>query len=222
MIVQNFQQSLESSVKNKLQLKVNDNRSTMLSVNWEPDCTKVSLHRMFLHAPQNIMDDLACYLRQEPPTLSPSLKSFINTNLNSLNYSKRLDSRKLCTLGATYDLQALYEALNDEYFENTLQLNITWFGRADQRNKKKVTFGLYYEPLRLIKINKMLDQPLFPEFFIAYVIYHEMVHHFCPSYVDKSGIHRIHNEQFKAQEKKFKDYALAQEWIKNHQHVFFE
>ena len=64
--------SLEKGSEAKVQLKINNNRSTMLSVRWEPDCTKVSLHQMFLNAPTNIMQDLACYVRQEQET-SPLL-----------------------------------------------------------------------------------------------------------------------------------------------------
>ena len=50
-----FQERLENSVGSKLRLKINDNRSTMLSVKWDPDCTKVSLH----HATYVVRSDFA-------------------------------------------------------------------------------------------------------------------------------------------------------------------
>ena len=67
----------------------------MLSVKWEPDCTKVSLHRMFLQAPQECDGSLACYLRQEHKIIAPSVKAFIEDNLKSLDYSHQLDRSKL-------------------------------------------------------------------------------------------------------------------------------
>ncbi len=70
-----LQEQLENRIGTKLYLKINDNRSTMLSVKWEPDCTKVSLHRMFLEAPSNMMQALTCYIKGEHKNLSPKYKS---------------------------------------------------------------------------------------------------------------------------------------------------
>ncbi len=92
-----FQEQLENSAGMKLHLKINDNRSTMLSVKWEPDCTKVSLHRMFLQAPQNVMQALACYLRGEHKNISPSIKAYIEDNLQKLDYSYQRDLSNLQT-----------------------------------------------------------------------------------------------------------------------------
>ncbi len=72
--LRSFSQVLEDSARMKLKLKINDNHSTMLSVRWEPECAKVSLHRMFLEAPENVMQALACYIRGEHKILAPSKK----------------------------------------------------------------------------------------------------------------------------------------------------
>lgn len=216
-----FQQKLEEKAGMKLQLKINDNRSTMLSVRWEPDQTKVSLHRMFLQAPRNVMDSLACYLRREHQEISPTIKYFIEENIKKLDYSHMLDPQKLSFQGSIYNLQKQYNTINQEYFDNQLDLNITWFGKPNQRNRTRVTFGLYHEPLRLIKINRMMDSPRFPEYVVNYIIYHEMLHHVCPSYHDQKGIHRIHSKEFKEKEIQFHQYTLAQNWIKeHHRHLF--
>lgn len=216
-----LQREVEKSSRKRLKLKINDNRSTMLSVKWEPDCTKVSLHRMFLDAPKNIMDELACYLCRDRKIISPSLKAFIETNLHKLDYSHQVDIRKLNCKGNVYNLQRIYDQLNDEYFDGKLDLFITWFGKATKRSRTRITFGLYHDPLRLIKIHKRLDSPAYPDYVVAYVVYHEMVHHVCPSYVDEKGLHRVHSKEFKAQEKLYRHYDLAQKWIREHQTNFF-
>lgn len=216
-----LQEHLEIRVGTKLHLKINDNRSTMLSVKWEPDCTKVSLHRMFLEAPQNIMQALTFYLKGEHKILSPSIKAYIEDNLQKLDYSHELDLNKLQAVGSVHDLKAVYDNLNKEYFDNSLNLHITWFGKAQNRNRSRITFGLYYDPLKLIKINRLLDQQRFPEYVIAYVIYHEMLHYVCPTYVDEKGQKHIHSKQFKALEKKFKYFDLAQQWLRRHQNELF-
>lgn len=217
-----FQEWLESNAGMKLDLKINDNRSTMLSVKWEPDCTKVSLHRMFLKAPQNVMQALACYLKGKDKKLAPSIKAYIEYNLQRLDYSHELDLSKLDTRGRIYDLEKIYHYLNDEYFDDSLGLHITWFGERKKRVSQRVTFGLYHDPLRLIKINRLLDHQHFPDYFVAYVIYHEMLHYVCPTYVDAKGQKHIHSKAFKEQEKKFKYYQHAQNWIRDHQHYLFD
>lgn len=217
----NFHEELESQIGNKLHLKINDNRSTMLSVKWEPYCTKVSVHRMFLQAPRNVMHELATYLRQKRRPLPTGLKAYIENNLHKLDYSSQLDLDKLTPQGRVYDLQQIYEELNEIYFNNKLKLYITWFGKPFRSTSSRFTFGLYHDPLKLIKINKLLDSHNFPPYLVYFIVYHEMVHHVCPSYVDDRGIKHIHSKEFKEQEKKFQYFDLAEKWIKNNQKYFF-
>lgn len=186
----------------------------MLSVRWEPDKTLISMHEMFLKAPQNVMDDLACYFRGEKKAISPRIRAFIEDGYKRLDYSHTVDTSKLETRGLVYDLKAIYDELNLEYFEGLLALFITWFGKHIQKNRSKINFGLYYDPLKLIKVNRIMDTSQFPEYVVKFIIYHEMLHHVCPSYHDDKGIHRIHSKEFKALEKKFRDYKAAQAWIK--------
>jgi len=221
MSIKFFQEELEEEIGKKLELEINDNRSTMLSVKWGPDYTKVSLHRMFLKAPQNIMDKLACYIRQEDKSIHPKVKAFIETGLQKLDYSKTIDSSKFYQVGNVYHLKQIYDDLNEEYFNGKLKIAITWFGKLAQRNKTRVTFGLYHDSMKLIKINRILDSPSFPDYFVAYVIYHEMVHHVCPAYVDEKGINRVHSKEFKEIESKFKYFDLAEKWVHENQNNFF-
>src|SRR5262249_43107748 len=137
------------------------------------DCTKVSLHRMFLEAPKNVMQALACYIRQEHKIIHPNVKAFIEEGLKNLDYSHLLDKSKLHVQGNIYNLKEIYDDLNNEYFDDKLRLFITWFGNG-KRSRSRVTFGLYHDPLKLIKINRLLDSPSIPDYLVSYVIYHEM------------------------------------------------
>jgi hypothetical protein len=217
-----FQQQLEESAGIKLQIKINDNRSTMLSVKWTPDFTKVSLHRMFLQAPQNVMQALACYLSGADKKIALSIKAFIEDNIQKLDYTHELDLSLLQTKGRFYDLKEIYHAVNEEYFGKELDLYITWFGKEHHRKRRsRVIFGLYNDPLKLIKINRMLDNTRFPDYFISYVVFHEMLHHVCPSYIDERGLKQIHSKEFKHREKQFKYYKQAKQWIKDNQTYLF-
>lgn len=213
MTISIFRERLEVTSGKKLKLRINNNRSTMLSVKWgEPDCT-VSLHSFFLGAPENVMNALACYIKQEHKTIAPSIKMFIEDNLKKLDYSHQIDTSKLSVRGNVHDLEEIYKRLNQEYFDNKIDVAITWYGKHDKRNYSRVTFGLYHHLLRLIKINRILDIPQVPDYMVSFVVYHEMLHVACPSYVDEKGFNRIHSKEFKERETLFRDYYKATLWI---------
>lgn len=214
-------QILESSSRKKLKLVINDNRSTMLSVRWEPDHTRVSLHRMFLEAPHNVMNELACYITGKERTLGPVVKAFIESNIPKLDYSHQVKAHQLSVQGNVYNLRYIYDELNAEYFDNHLDLHITWFGKKGFKPRSRLTFGLYHDPLRLIKINRFLDNPQVPNFVVSFVVYHEMLHRVCPSYVDERGINHSHGPEFKRRESEFREFAMSRKWIKeNHASLF--
>lgn len=209
-----LKEQLEYNSKKKFEFKINNNRSTMLSVRWEPDRTLVSMHSMFLHAPQNVMNDLACYFKREDKAISQAIRAFIEKGYKELDLTHTVNTSKLEVEGLVYNLKVIYQALNEEYFDGRLKLFITWFGKRVQKNRSRINFGLYYDPVKLIKINRIMDSSYFPDYVVKFIVYHEMLHHVCPPYYDERGMHRIHSKEFKALEKKFHEYTAAQAWIK--------
>lgn len=216
-----FHKHLEMQSGIKLNLKINDNRSTMLRVRWERGGAAVSLHRMFLQAPQNIMQDLACYLKREHKKLTPGVLAYIEESVQKLDYRHELDLSRLESRGKVYNLKKIYDRLNDEYFGGKLDLHVTWFGEKWRGRRSRITFGLYHDPLRLIKIHRLLDDKAVPDYVLSYIIYHEMVHHVSPPTVDKGGHKRIHNKRFCQIEKQFEFYNEAKQWISDHRDALF-
>lgn len=221
MSVMKFQQEIEARCGRKLKLKINDNRATMLSVRWDPDSTHVSMHRMFLEAPRNVMEDLVCYLNKKTRAPSPVVKAFIEEGTRKLDYSTKLKPSQKYTLGDVYNLERLYKQVNNEYFDGKVKLKITWYGKTTTQRRNKVTFGLYYEPLKLIKIHRLLDNLSVPDYVIKFVIYHEILHHTCPAHVDSKGTLHMHDKMFKKREEEYQHFQLAQEWIEENQPMLF-
>lgn len=221
MLLADFQKRLENDLKKSVKLVLNDNRSTMLSVKWEPNCTKISLHRFFVDAPDSVMRSLVSYIKQEDKRISPGVRSFMEDSLRKLDYSHRIAKTNLQVVGRTYNLKQLFDEVNKEYFGNAIDLNLTWFGRHTHKNRSQLTFGLYHEPLKLIKVHRLLDRPAVPKYFVSFVIYHEMLHHVCPSYFDEKGRHRIHSREFKRRETEFKEYDRAHSWLQQNRERLF-
>ena len=216
-----FQQQLEVYSGKKLKLRINDNRSTMLSVRWNPDHTMVSLHRMFLEAPQNIMEDVACYLAKPKKGLSAAVKAFIENGSQRLDYSSELDLTRLDTKGQIHDLELLYNEVNQRYFAGKLDLRITWAGAHRPRNRSRVGLGRYCHTLKLIRIHRVLDQEAVPAYVVAFIIFHEILHHTHPPVVLSNGRNQVHHKEFHKHEALFDDYKKAQEWLYQHRALFF-
>lgn len=106
--------------------------------------------------------------------------------------------------GTHHDLEPLFHRLNGSYFENSLpRPRLGW-----SRRVWRTQLGCFDPALNQIVISRQLDRPGVPEYVVAYVLYHEMLH----------VKHRIkfvrcrrqaHSTAFRSDEKRFTDYARA-------------
>ena len=115
---------------------------------------------------------------------------------------------QLSTSGSVYDLQILFGKINNEYFQGKLaQPRLRWSGR-----NATCRLGYYHPDSDTITISKYLDHHNIPEYVIAYVLYHEMLH-------KKVGLKEVntyriaHSSQFKQEEQDFNEYVKAEEFL---------
>ncbi len=218
-IVPEYLQELQKD--KKIQVRINDNRHTMMSVRFGPKQTHVSMHRMFLTAPAAIGNALTRYITRQSRVLAPEVKAFIEEMRPRFTYSHRAPPHLLSTAGTVYDLKKLYAEINRKYFNSELQLGITWFGETRRTARVRLSLGLYYDALKLVKIHRLLDTEKVPRYVIDFIVFHEMLHAAVPSYVDATGRHHIHNKEFKQREKAFQGFSQADAWLKAHKQEFF-
>jgi hypothetical protein len=204
-----------------LEIKINNNRHTLLSVRRRPRKTCLSLHHIFLDAPRDVIEAIALYVQGGKKRLSPIVRAFIETRRAALDYSHIVEPQKLSPQGRVYNLGVIFNELNETYFGGSQKLHITWFGSIDPKHRTRATLGLYYDTLRLIKIHRLLDTKSVPRYVLEFVVYHEMVHAIYPSYINEKGISRSHDRAFHEREKQFRDYKKAVSWIRNHKVSLF-
>lgn len=130
-------------------------------------------------------------------------------------FSKAPKRIRLSHQGEHYHLGDLYDEINHKYFDGAADLQITWSGSKRSIPKTSLTFGTYCPNKKLIRIHRRLDQPHVPRYFIAFVIYHETLHHFYPPTYDRYGKRSIHHSQFKEAEKQFPHYKEAKLFAKS-------
>ncbi len=134
---------------------------------------------------------------------------------------KVLSPRSRITEGQHYHLQTIYDALNRQYFNEEITAEITWFGSQTRPARAHRLLGSYDFDNKLIKIHRLLDAPIFPDYFISYVVYHEMLHELFPPIEQRGKKRRVHHPDFKKAELRFSHFSLAKKWEKENTQLFF-
>jgi hypothetical protein len=88
----------------------------------------------------------------------------------------RTPSERLRPHGRCYDLQTILDRLGARYCRRPVRVRITWGRRIRQQAVYARTLGAYYEDEKLIVMNPVLDQWAVPEWFLAYTVFHELLH----------------------------------------------
>lgn len=203
---------IETSLGRSISLILTDNSTTMLSANIINGLMQVRLHRMFLNADDAVVCEIISALQRRKSKM-PNFRRFIESSREKLSCRP---SRKMIErhIGRYYNLREIFNEINREYFDGAVKSAITW-GRVSLRGMvRKRTLGSYSQVNDLIRINTVLDRRNVPQYFLAFVVYHEMLHSVMS--VDLKGGRRIvHSKEFKQREKLFKDYERACAWEKN-------
>jgi hypothetical protein len=106
--------------------------------------------------------------------------------------------------GQYFDLEAMFDRLNMQYFGGSLRRpRIGWSLRAWRRQ-----FGCYDPGPNQILLNRRMDRHGIPEFAVEYVLLHEMLHVKHPT--RRSGCTLVsHSREFREEEQRFPQFAQA-------------
>lgn len=199
----NLKETLEKFLKKPIEFEIKKRKSCFLSFS---RCNKITLHPLFLKAPKYIVEAISRYLLKKDRKALFMIRSYAEEHAETA-----LDTSKLKAEGNFYNLKQIFNKINDQYFNNSLNLHITWFKKPTYRKNRHITFGSYDRRFKLIKINKLLDSDTVPTFFIEFIVYHEMLHHICPV-TFKGQRRRVHEKNFKEKEKLFAYYESAKKF----------
>lgn len=206
--------------RGRLQIKLTDNRYTMISVR-RGDCDgpefRVRLHHMFADATPAVTQALAKYIDKNDAAASRLLGEYIDDNQHRVRAeTRRKRGPRLCTKGQFHDLAQIYQDLNKRYFAGAISADITWGQRCGKpRRRNSIKMGSYSVEDRLIRIHRSLDRAFVPRFFVEWVVYHEMLHqvHEAPIV---NGRRQFHTRAFQEDEARFEHFLLARHWEREH------
>jgi hypothetical protein len=218
------QDSLERRIrahlsKGRVSVTLTDNRYTMISVRRlaKEKRYEVRLHHMFADADPVITRALAHYIADNDPDSSRVLGDFIDQNSDHVRgRARRQPTQVIFTAGEHHDLRQIYDDLNTRYFDNKIDAMITWGQRTGRpRRRNSIKMGSYSVEDRLIRIHRSLDRAFVPRFFVAWIVFHEMLHQVHDIRV-KNGRREFHSKEFLADEAMYEHYDEAKSWERRH------
>jgi hypothetical protein len=190
-------------------LVLTDNSTSMLSIRKKGTVSCVRLHRMFLCADEGTLKEIALFIKHGGGSMT-SFRAFVN-KMRSVIRQSPPRSFPVRTQGKCYDLLAIFEQLNKEYFDSSLTSVITWGTWTSRKAVRKRTLGSYSNHTDIIRINPVLDKKTVPEYYIAFIVYHEMLHA-ALGIIEKGGRRSVHTRAFRERERLFKYYDKAMRW----------
>ena len=126
--------------------------------------------------------------------------------LRQMRGRKRIESAQ----GRTYNLENIFEDLNQRFFYGLLaRPRMTW-SRDHARNR----LGHYDPAHNAIVVSRVFDHPRVPCYAVEYIVYHEMLHLKHP--VKLRGRRRcVHSSEFHADEKLYPHLDRAKDFLKH-------
>lgn len=178
----------------------------------------VRLAEICREMPLNEQKALACILvakllrKKVPPRAREIYSAFIKRQeiREKATENKKARGRKIITSanGDVYDLNEIFDALNQTYFRNSLQKPVlSWSSRKTYR-----ILGHHDSTHETVIVSKSLDDKKVPRFVVEYVVFHEMLHIFHPT-EHRNGRRFNHTPAFKRNERKFRHFEEADAWI---------
>lgn len=209
-----LRRELESMTGLSLHLTLTDNTRTVMSLRPAAynGALRVRLHKMFLNADPTVMHAIASWVKRPRCRKSGAvINRFIREHRHLMRHEEKRHVT-LHTLGRYFDLAKLFNEVNREHFDGKITAAITWGKRPRPGKRRSIRFGSYYVEDNLIRIHPYLDQEFVPEFFVRYIVFHEMLHAHLGIEERESGRRRVHTPEFIAMEKQYPDYRRALAW----------
>ncbi len=188
--------------------------SLVLTIRRREDVVFVRFSDLLRRAPLAVLEGAAAlllsrvYRRKAPRALVEPYLNYARSHRtrNRISQMRRGRVRLASTgpQGRHFDLEKIFESLNQKYFSGTLRRpHIGWSARSWRRQ-----FGCYDPGPNQILLNRRMDHPAVPQVAVEYVLYHEMLHVKHPT--RRSGCSLLsHSPEFRAEEKFFADFARA-------------
>ncbi len=238
MEFEEFKQKLQKYTKQPINLILTTNRRIVFSFNrGEGNEINVRINKIFLNSTQGIIKAIAEFILRRTRKSKNEIKKFIRLNQDEIDRLKPVRRRKIFLFhqGVHFNLKEIFDKINNKYFSNKIDCRISW-GKYPKKvkRKKSIRYGAFIQEKNLIMVSRVLDNDFIPDFFIEYIVYHEMLHAYFfnlknskirltypQMQINFSGLkvkskrpQIVHDAEFKLKEREFAEYERKKKWGK--------
>ena len=205
--VAELQRRMSERAGRRVQLAITDNRSTMLSFRARGGTLCVRAHRIFLEAGPEVRDALVRYVGDDDKSAGRLLDRYIAARTPDLPRPP-VDVQPA---GRVHHLMTIFGELNERYFHGACGARITWGTAGPRRYRRSIQLGCFVAADRLIRIHPSLDQAFVPQRYVAWVVFHEMLHEVF-GVAANNGRRCVHPPEFTALEQTFPSFSACKQW----------
>ncbi|MEM6456055.1 MAG: hypothetical protein AAF772_13250 [Acidobacteriota bacterium] len=194
------------------------NRSRIVSTQpaADHDTLHLRVHRCFADADDAVLDSVA-RLIDPSSTRGQRRQALVVVRTHFGAHAAAARTRPtLRPIGQAFDLAVRRDAINRDWFDDNLDVAITWGRRRAPRRPRRggvsIRLGSYSVEHDLIRIHPALDRPDLPSWVLDTIIHHEMLHAALPPV--QRGLRRIvHSATFRRRERAFSHHARTERWL---------
>jgi len=204
-----WQEALKAQLRHPCEVVYGRSRTTPVQVLQDDDrVTRIRLHRFFEAAPGEVVESLGRWIQvgRRARRASRLLDDWIAAQLAILPGP---DPARLRPQGVVYDLARLTQEVTRSHVPELLEQppGVTWGPRRRSRSRQTLHLGSFNPQTRVIRIHPVLDHGSVPEFFVRFVLFHELLHAALPARPGQGHCH--HPPEFRKRESDHPDYAAA-------------
>lgn len=202
----------------KVHVSMGRSRTQPVRATRDGDAWSMRLHRMFAQAPRPILADLASWLKsgRRARAACARLDAWIDQSLAEIPPAPAR-APVLHPRGRCYDLGELAERITrtelaGEFGPEAPLPRLTWGRRSRSSSRRSLRLGSFEPTARLVRLHPVQDQPGVPEWFVRFVLFHELLHAVHPPAKDAGGRWIHHGSDFRRREQAHPDYSRALSW----------
>lgn len=186
------------------------NRVSLVSVRFDLlGRPRLRLSQAFLSAPEDVVAALGHYLQTRSRSSWNKVCDFVASREPESGAVHPVSVR---AKGSVFDLAAIRDRINLQYFDGGLECRIGWAKPGQRRRHARtrtLRYGTYNKALNLVRINPVLDDQRVPAEFMDYIVFHELLHAAIPSQRGGSRWNH-HHPSYRKLESQYPNHAQMQ------------
>ena len=197
----------------ELRLEFHRNTCTMVSLCRKGCLFRLRLHEVFMEASPRVLECVVEHFfstrRDESRSAREAIFDFLESS-QTLISEHASGMRWRAPLGRVYDLAAVQESIRCRFLPSCPALEIGWADRPSPTLMGKWVAMPKGRP-NLVIVNPLLDSRRVPQYYVRYIVFHELLHEVIP--IRREGGRWIHHPtEFRRREREFPDFQRALQW----------